>query len=98
MFHCNRTRSSEAYTVRTSANYQTIRNANLVLEHLRQSQVLAGGRADGWNLFRPEALSLKGLGTLNTYNSSVSAVVSHKPLSCPFPQNFPIPLASCLDY
>jgi hypothetical protein len=30
-------------------------------------------------------------------NSSVSAVVSHKPLSCPFPQNFPIPLASCLD-
>jgi hypothetical protein len=46
---------------------------------------------DGWNLFRPEARSLKGLGTLNTYNSSVSAVVSHKPLSCPFPQNFPIP-------
>jgi hypothetical protein len=36
---------------------------------------------DGWNLFRPEARSLKGLGTLNTYNSSVSAVVSHKPLS-----------------
>jgi hypothetical protein len=54
-------------------------------------------RMDGWNLFRPEARSLKGLGTLNTYNSSVSAVVSRKPLSCPFPQNFPIPLAPCLD-
>jgi hypothetical protein len=26
------------------------------------------GWMDGWILFRPEALSLKGLGTLNTYN------------------------------
>jgi hypothetical protein len=24
---------------------------------------------DGWILFRPEALSLKGLGTLTTYNT-----------------------------
>jgi hypothetical protein len=33
---------------------------------------------DGWILFRPEALSLKGLGTLTTYDSAASPKVSHK--------------------
>jgi hypothetical protein len=54
---------------------------------------------DGWILFRPEALSLKGLGTLtNVHNdSSASPKVSHKPFELSFAQSFPIPLASCLD-
>jgi hypothetical protein len=55
------------------------------------------GWMDGWILFRPEALSLKGLGTLTTYDSSASPKVSHKPFELPFAQSFPIPLASCLD-
>jgi hypothetical protein len=49
---------------------------------------------DGWNLFRPEALSLKGLGTLNTYNSSASPMVSHKPLELPLSAK--LPNTSCL--
>ncbi len=51
---------------------------------------------DGWILFRPEALSLKGLGTLITYDSSPSALNSYKP-STLSPSLTP-PLASCLDY
>jgi hypothetical protein len=52
---------------------------------------------DGWILFRPEALSLKGLGTLITNDSSASPKISHKPFEMSSAQSFPIPLASCLD-
>jgi hypothetical protein len=55
------------------------------------------GWMDGWILFRPEALSLKGLSTLTTYDSAASPKVSHKPFELCFAQSFPIPLASCLD-
>ena len=37
----------------------------------------------GWILFRPEALSLKGLGTLTTLDSYTFAMVSSKPLRFP---------------
>lgn len=43
-----------------------------------------GGWMDRWILFRPEAPSLKGLGTLNTYTSDRFPIISHKPLELPF--------------
>ena len=36
-----------------------------------------------WNLFRPEALGLKGLGTLVTFGSAFFALVSYKPIRSP---------------
>jgi hypothetical protein len=48
---------------------------------------------DGWILFRPEALSLKGLGTLTTYDSSASPKVSHKPSTLPLSSRHLLPLA-----
>lgn len=50
---------------------------------------------DGWNLFHPEALSLKGLCTLTTFGSSTSAIVSSKP-STFSPLDHPMPLVMLL--
>lgn len=54
---------------------------------------------DGWmDFIPPGGTEPKGLGTLSTYNSSASPMVSHKPFELHFAQlSFLLPLASCLD-
>jgi hypothetical protein len=53
---------------------------------------------DGWmDFIPPGGTEPKGPwhANYNTYDSSASPKVSHKPFELPFAQSFPIPLASC---